>query len=132
MLSNEKKYGSSEITIRQDTETGDLCLYIVEFKNVSTQENRVIAKETNVKDSSNVIRWQGRVKPAVRGWARNYLNEFDYQRYGIICSKANTITTVDSGYNYDKTYTKQELVNLIDKINDKRKKKDELEDLEPR
>ena len=133
MLGEEKTYGFSDIIIRQDNRTGNLCLYIVELKNISSQESsKVVAKETNVKDASNVIRWQGVLKPAARGWARNYLNENDYQRYGIICSKANTITIVDSDYNYDKTYTKQELVSLIDRINEKRNKKDEFGDIEPR
>ena len=121
------RFNASNIIIRLDKKTGELCLYTVEQRVINKQDYRVATMEINVKDPNNVIRWEGRPKPGGRGFARNYLNKEDYERYGLIYPKTDTIMSVDSSFSYDKEYTTEELKSLIDRINEKRKKKDEVE-----
>lgn len=119
-VKQEGMYQASELTIRQDSETGELCLYTYESKKTEN-EGEILCKETNVKNPENVIRWIGHPLPARPKWARNYINKADYERYGAICSKIEVFSKyLNEEYDENKSYTKEQLVELIDIANRKR------------
>lgn len=117
----EGEYFVSELTIRQDSKTRELCLYTYEIKKTEN-EGEILCKETNVKDPENVIRWIGRPLPGRPKWARNYIKQADYEQYGAICLRIEIFSKY-SGEEYDENriYTKEHLVELIDGINRKRR-----------
>ena len=119
-VKQEGTYRAAELTIRQDSETGELCLYTYEIKKTEN-EVEILCKETNVKNPENVIRWIGHLLPARPKWARNYINKADYERYGAIYSRIDVFSKyLNDEYDENKSYTKEQLVKMIDGINQKR------------
>lgn len=123
----EGLYRMTDIKIRLDKKTGAMCLFTVEQKTANDEKHKIIVKETNVKAPNNVIRWLGSPKPGGRGWARNYLNKEDYERYGLIYPRIDIFEEVGEEYDEDRLYTSEELENFIDRVNQQRRKKREVD-----
>ena len=117
---NQKSYLYSDLIFRLDNQTGELCLYT--FTSQRTGKAEVYVIETNIKNKENVIEWIGRPLPARPKLSRNYINKDDFERYGCIYHREDIFDKyVNKEHDENHLYTEEELVELINSINKKRK-----------
>lgn len=119
-----RKYKVSDINTRKDKQTGNLELYTVETISSSKEEGWTIGefrmRETNIKDSKNKINYTLVVSPSGHFYRRVYDDCGQGKRYSIIystCALLQQITGMSMEEAESMLFTKEELIDLIEKIN---------------
>lgn len=121
-----RKYTYDEINIREDKETGNLELYIKEKlfsggeKSKAWTTSRYKKRDTNVRNSKDRIYYTVVVSPSGLFYRYEYDDYKQANRYGRIysfLSLLQQVAGVPREQAYDMQFTKEELVELIEKIN---------------
>lgn len=124
-----KKYTYDDINIRKDEETGNLELYLEETLSSSKEKGkgwssaRYRKRDTNIRNPKDKIYYTFVVSPYGHFYRREYDDYKQEKRYGILYSIPSVLQQIlgvsrEQAYNIQ--FTKEELVELIEKINRER------------
>lgn len=126
----EKRYRSSEITLREDSQTGKIEIYITKEKNQENPEeqtreawtiHRIEMTDINIENPHNVILYDLVISPSGHFAHKEYWNPSNKERYGKTYSLEDILYQLDGENDDNRTYTKQELIELAKKLNRERK-----------
>lgn len=121
-----KKYTYEDINMREDKETGKLELYIQETLSRSKEKvrgwstARYKKRDINVRNRRDKIYYTFLVSPSGHFYTREYYDYDQERRYGKIYSVLSVlqqILGVSRQQAYNMQFTKEELIELIEKIN---------------
>lgn len=124
---NVRKYSTGDIHIREDKETGKLGLYLVETLSESKEEGWSIGKyemrDTNIINPKDEINYTLEVSPSGHFYRRIYSDFYQQERYGKLYSITvvlQQILGLSIKQVYSMQYTKEQLIELIEKINEEK------------
>lgn len=115
-----RKYTCGDINIRKDEETGNLELYISSSREIGWSATRYRKRDINVKNPKDKIYYTFVVSPSGLFYRREYDDYNQKIRYGKLYSVPSVLQQI-LGVSREQAdnmqFTKEELINLIEKIN---------------